>query len=116
MPTEDEMHELENIEYLPDRAVLHRIVEINTPSSSSDTAGFEERILTTKGDSNPIPDRYPVNADAYLGCMIWSIDYIGAVLLFLYTHFTVITVVTVLVTVFTALLCRSYLSAPPSTV
>ena len=119
MPPEDEMHEMENIEYLLDRAVLHRIidiVEINTPSSSSDTAGSEERILTTKGDSNPIPDRYPVNADAYLGCMIWSIDYIGAVLLFLYTHFTVITVVTVLVTVFTALLRRSYLSAPPSTV
>ena len=65
MPPEDEMHEMENIEYLPDRAVLHRIidiVEINTPSSSSDTAGSEERILTTKGDHNPIPDRYPVNA------------------------------------------------------
>ncbi|MCR5106748.1 MAG: hypothetical protein K6B28_01150, partial [Lachnospiraceae bacterium] len=33
MPPEDEMHEMENIEYLPDRAVLHRIidiVEINT--------------------------------------------------------------------------------------
>ena len=121
MPTEDEMHEMhemENIEYLPDRAVLHRIidiVEINTPSSSSDTAGSEERILTTKGDSNPIPDRYPVNADAYLGKMVIHVDYVGSVLLFLHTHFTVITVVTVLVTVFTALLRRSYLSAPPST-
>ena len=119
MPPEDEMHEMENIEYLPDRAVLHRIidiVEINTPSSSSDTAGSEERILTTKGDSNPIPDRYPVNADAYLGKMVIHVDYVGSVLLFLHTHFTVITVVTVLVTVFTALLRRSHLSAPPSTV
>ncbi len=119
MPPEDEMHEMENIEYLPDRAVLHRIidiVEINTPSSSSDTAGSEERILTTKGDSNPIPNRYPVNADAYLGKMIGCVDYVGSVLLFLHTHFNVITVVTVLVTVFTALLRRSHLSAPPSTV
>ena len=113
------MDELENIEYLPDHAVLHRIidiVEINTPSSSSDTAGSEERILTTKGDHNPIPDRYPVNADAYLGKMIGCVDYVGSVLLFLHTHFTVITVVTVVVTVFTALLRRSHLSAPPSTV
>ena len=110
---------LQNIEYLLDRAVLHRIidiVEINTPSSSSDTAGSEERILTTKGDHNPIPNRYPVNADAYLGKMVIHVDYVGSVLLFLHTHFTVITVVTVLVTVFTALLRRSYLSAPPSTV
>ncbi len=116
------MHEMESIEYLPDCAILHRvidIVEINTPSSSSDTAGSEERILTTKGDSNPIPDRYPVNADAYLGRMVMHIDYVGAVLLFLYTHFTVILLLTVamsLMSLSTALLRRSYLSAPPSTV
>ena len=116
------MHEMENIEYLPDQAVLHRvidIVEINTPSSSSDTAGSEERILTTKGDSNPIPDRYPVNADAYLGKMIGCVDYIGSVLLFLHTHFTVILLLTVamsLMSLSTALLRRPYLSAPPSTV
>ena len=122
MPPEDEMHEMENIEYLLDRAVLHRIidiVEINTPSSSSDTAGSEERILTTKGDSNPIPDRYPVNADAYLGRMLWHVDYVGSVLLFLHTHFTVILLLTVamsLMTLATALLRRSHLSAPPSTV
>ena len=121
MPPEDEMHEMENIEYLLDRAVLHRIidiVEINTPSSSSDTAGSEERILTTKGDSNPIPDRYPVNADAYLGRMLWHVDYVGSVLLFLHTHFTVILLLTVamsLMTLATALLRRSHLSAPPST-
>ena len=119
------MDELENIEYLPDHAVLHRIidiVEINTPSSSSDTAGSEERILTTKGDHNPIPDRYPVNADAYLGKMIGCVDYVGSVLLFLHTHFTVITTLTVamslmsLMTLATALLRRSHLSPPPSTV
>lgn len=119
MPTEDEMHELENIEYLPDRAVLHRIidiVEINTPSSSSDTAGSEERILTTKGDSNPIPDRYPVNADAYLGKMIGCVDYVGDLILFLYTHFDLITVLTVIMSLATALIRRTHLSAPPSTV
>ena len=122
MPPEDEMHEMENIEYLPDQAVLHRvidIVEINTPSSSSDTAGSEERILTTKGNSNPIPDRYPVNADAYLGKMIGCVDYVGDLILFLYTHFDLITVLTVimsLMTLATALIRRSHLSAPPSTV
>ena len=116
MPPEDEMDEMENIEYLPDRAVLHRIAEINTPSSSSDTAGSEERILTTKGDSNPIPDRYPVNADAYLGKMIGCVDYIGSVLLFLHTHFDLITVLTVKMSLATALIRRSHLSAPPSTV
>ncbi len=121
-PAADETDELKNIEYLPDRAVLHRvidIVEINTPSSSSDTAGSEERIVTTKGDSNPIPDRYPVNADAYLGKMIGCVDYVGDLILFLYTHFTVITALTMVMSLMilsTALLCRSHLSAPPSTV
>lgn len=117
MPPEDEMHEMENIEYLEGRAILHRIVDIK--ASSSDTAGSEERILTTQGDHNPIPDRYPVNADAYLGKMIGCVDYVGDLILFLYTHFDLITVLTVimsLMTLATALIRRSHLSAPPSTV
>ena len=86
---------------------------------SQSSQGSEEMILTTKGDHNPIPDRYPVNADAYLGKMIGCVDYVGDLILFLYTHFDLITVLTVamsLMSLATVLLRRSYLSAPPSTV
>ena len=85
-------------EYLPDCAVLHRIVDIK------DTG---DRLLVTQGDHNPASDRFEVRQDAYLGKMLWHIDYIGSVLLFLYQNFMVIMVVTIILSISTALLRRS---------
>ena len=75
---------------------MYKCFIIDEYTSSSDTADSEEMILTTKGDHNPIPDRYPVTADSYLGRMLWSIDYIGAVLLFLYSWFDALITITVI--------------------
>ena len=70
----------ENIAYLDNRAVLHRIVAINTVA---------DRALITKGDGNEDIDSVPVMESGFIGKMLWHIDYIGSVLLFLYQNFTV---------------------------
>ena len=99
-PATNTVEETADIEYLPDHAVLHRIVDIK------DTG---ERALITQGDHNPYLDRYPISAEAYMGKMLWHVDYIGSVLLFLYQNFTLFLVVTILLTLSTALLRRSLL-------
>lgn len=92
--------EMENIEYLEDRAVLHRIVEIKNISTGN-------RLLLTQGDHNPAPDRYPISAEAYIGKMLWHVDYIGEIIRVLYQNFMVIMVVTILLSICTALINRS---------
>ena len=91
----------EPLEYLENRAVLHRIVEIKYTSDG-------EQILTTKGDANPEPDRYPVTEEAYLGKMMWHIDYIGDVITVLYDGYIVIVIATVVVTAATIALRKNY--------
>ena len=97
-PATNTADEMENIEYLPDRTVLHRIVDIK------DTG---ERALITQGDHNPYLDRYPIAAEAYMGKMLWHIDYIGEGVKILYENFGLIAGITILLSVFTALLRRS---------
>ena len=99
-PATNTADEIENIEYLPNHAVLHRIVDIK------DTG---ERALITQGDHNPYLDRYPIAAEAYMGKMLWHVNYIGSVLLFLYQNFMVIMAVTILLSISTTLLRRSLL-------
>ena len=96
----ESIYSLENIEYLPDRAVLHRIVDIKDTEDA-------QTLLITKGNANPYLDRYPVTEDAYMGRMLWHVDYVGSVLLFLYQNFTVITALTVVMASCTALLRHS---------
>ncbi len=100
----ESIYSLENIEYLPDRAVLHRIVEITT-AEGIDGAEGSSTLLITQGDANPYLDRYTVSTDSYLGCMLWHIDYVGAVLLFFYERLNLLIIIaTVSVTLVTILL------------
>ena len=96
------LYDLENIEYLENCAVLHRIVRIES--------GGDDQVLlmTTKGDNNPYQDRYPVTEEAYLGKMIWHIDYIGEVINVLYQNFILVTVLTAVMSLSAAVLRRSY--------
>ena len=88
----------ENINYLPNRAVLHRIVAINTVA---------DRALITKGDGNEQIDGVPVLKSGYIGKMLWHVDYIGEGVKILYENFGLIAGITILLSVFTALLRRS---------
>ena len=99
-PETNTIDEMENIEYLEDRAVLHRIVEIKNISTGN-------RLLLTQGDHNPAPDRYPISAEAYIAKMLWHVDYIGEIIRVLYQNFMVIMVVTILLSICTALINRS---------
>ena len=91
----------EPLEYLKNRAVLHRIVEIKYTSTG-------EQILTTKGDANPEPDRYPVTSDTYMGRMAMSVDYIGEGIKFLYEKYDTIIVLTAVMSLSATVLRRSY--------
>ena len=99
----ESIYSLENIEYLPNRAVLHRIVDIKDAEDA-------QTLLITQGDANPYLDRYPVTEDAYLGRMLWHADFVGEIINILYQNFTVITALTVVMSLATALLCRSFRS------
>ena len=88
----------ENIAYLDNRAVLHRIVAINTVA---------DRALITKGDGNEQIDGVPVLKSGYIGKMLWHVDYIGEGVKVLYENFGLIAGITILLSVFTALLRRS---------
>ena len=101
-PESNTVDETADIEYLESRAVLHRIVEIQDMSTG-------DRILTTKGDHNPYLDRNPISAEAYMGKMLWHVNYIGSVLLFLYKNFTLIMLLTMVMSLSTTLLRRSLL-------
>ena len=94
-PATNTADEIENIEYLPNHAVLHRIVDIK------DTG---ERALITQGDHNPYLDRYPIAAEAYMGKMLWHVNYIGSVLIFLYQNFKLIMLLTVVMSLSTAVM------------
>ena len=96
------LYDLENIEYLEGHAVLHRIVRIER--------GGDDQVLlmTTKGDNNPYQDRYPVTEEAYLGRMMWHIDYIGDLINILYERYIVIVIATVVVTAATIALRKKY--------
>ena len=85
----------ENINYLPNRAVLHRIVAINTVA---------DRALITKGDGNEQIDGVPVLKSGYIGKMLWHVNYIGSVLLFLYRNFKLIMLLTVVMSLSTAVM------------
>ena len=110
------LYDLENIEYLENCAVLHRIVEIkNTESSEAGQPGQPgqsdqtgQTLLITQGDNNPYQDRYPVTEEAYLGKMIWHIDYIGDIITVLYEKYLVIVIATVVVTAATIALRKKY--------
>ena len=95
----------ENINYLPNRAVLHRIVAINTVA---------DRALITKGDGNEQIDGVPVLKSGYIGKMLWHIDYIGEGVKILYENFTLIMLLTVVMTTCTLLLRQQSRQLPGS--
>ena len=101
-PETNTVEETADIEYLENRAVLHRIVEIKDSSTG-------ERALVTQGDHNPAADRFEVSPDAYMGKMLWHVNYIGEIILFLYKNFTLIMLLTVVMSLTTAVLRRSLL-------
>lgn len=74
---------------------------------SQSSQGPVGRTLIIQGDHNPIPDRYPVNADAYLGKMVGCVDYIGAVLLFFCERFNLIIIITTVSVTVVTILMRS---------
>ena len=85
---------------------------------SGDIISFKERtehhmasasitVHITKGDGNEDIDSVPVMESGFIGKMLWHIDYIGSVLLFLYQNFMVITAVSIVLTTCTLLLRRS---------
>lgn len=99
-PESNTADEADEFEYIPDHAVLHRIVDIKDTGNS-------QTLLSTQGDANPYLDQYPVTADAYIGKMLWHMNYIGEWIKMLYENFDLIVGTTVILSALTTLLHRS---------